>query len=304
MDTMNSIETIVPIIIMIIVGYVLKRTNILRPDDANALNKIVIYIAVPALIFMAMYNVDTTILPTIMPITLICLIVGVICGLLAYIFSKIRNYNHKTRWSVVITSSMFNSGFLGYPVVLGIFGGEGLVRAIFYDMGSMILFIAFGIFFSMLFSEKYSSILKRALLFPPLWAIAVGLMLNSLNVEIGFTVSNTLNYLSLAVIPLIMISLGLSLEFKGIKENIEAVFSVSVIKLLLAPLLAFLFVLILGIGGLEKQVTVVEAAMPSAMLCLVLAITYRLDIKTAAACIFATTILSLTTLPLVLLLLS
>ncbi len=301
---MNSIETIIPIIIMIIIGYFLKRTDILRPDDANALNKIVIYIAVPALIFMAMYNVNITILPTIAPITLICLIVGVICGALAYIFSKIRNYDPKTRWGVVITSAMFNSGFLGYPVVLGVFGGDGLVRAIFYDMGSMILFIAFGIFFSIIFAEKYSSILKRALLFPPLWAIAVGLIMNSLHVEIGFIISNTLNYLSLAVIPLIMISLGLSLEFKGIKENIEAVFSVSVIKLLLAPLFAFFILLMLGIGGLEKQVTVVEAAMPSAMLSLVLAITYDLDIKTTAACIFATTILSLTTIPLVLILLS
>ena len=57
-------------------------------------------------------------------------------------------------------------------------------------------------------------------------------------------------------------------------------------------------------GGLERQVTIIEAAMPSAMLSLVLAITYDLDIKTAAACIFASTILSLITIPLILLILS
>jgi len=301
---MNSIETIIPIIIMIILGYFLKRINILRPDDANILNKIVIYIAIPSLIFIAMYDFDITILPSIIPITFICLIIGIISGTLAYIFSKIRNYDQKTRWSTVITSAMFNSGFLGYPVVLGVFGQEGLVRAIFYDMGSMILFIAFGIFFSIIFAEKYSSILKRALIFPPLWAIALGIFLNFINFNIGLLASNTLNYLSGAAIPLIMISLGLSLEFRGIKENIEAVFSVSIIKLLIAPFLAFFIVLILGIGGLEKQVTIIEAAMPSAMLCLVLAITYDLDIKTAAACIFATTILSLTTIPLILVFLS
>ena len=301
---MNSIETIVPIIIIIIVGYFLKRTNILSTTDANSLNKIVIYIAVPSLIFMAMYRMDITLLPKIIPITFICLFVGIICGILAFIFSKIRNYPDKTRWSVVITSAMFNSGFLGYPVVLGVFGGAGLVRAIFFDMGSMILFIAFGIFFSIIFAEKYSSILKRALLFPPLWAIALGLILNFLNFNIGFILSNTLNYLSLAVIPLIMISLGLSLEFKGIKENIEAVFSVSIIKLLIAPLIASFIVLMLGIGGLERPVTIIEAAMPSAMLGLVLAITYDLDFKTAAACIFASTILSLVTIPLILILLS
>jgi len=301
---MNSVETIIPIILMIIIGYSLKRANLLRPVDASILNKIVIYIAVPALIFMAMYRMDTAILPLIAPIPLICLTVGLICGLLAYIYSKIRNYSDKTRWSVVTTSTMFNSGFLGYPVVLGVFGGDGLVRAIFYDMGSMILFIAFGIFFSVIFTEKYSSILKRALLFPPLWAIVLGLFLNFINFNIGPILSNTFIYLSGAAIPLIMISLGLSLEFKGIKENIEAVFSVSVIKLLIAPLLASFIVLIAGLGGLERQVTIIEAAMPSAMLSLVLAITYDLDIKTAAACIFATTILSLVTIPLILVILT
>lgn len=289
---------------MIILGYSLKKMNILKTVDADILNKIVIYIAVPALIFMAMYDIDTAILPLIVPIPFICLTVGIICGALAYIFSKIRNYDKKTLWSVVITSAMFNSGFIGYPVVLGIFGNEGLVRAIFYDVGSMILFIAFGIFLSIIFAEKYSSILKRALIFPPLWAIAIGLILNVMHVEIGSALSNTLNYLSLATIPIIMLSLGLSLEFKGMKENFEAVFSVSIIKLIIAPLLAFFIVLIVGIGGLERQVTIIEAAMPSAMLGLVLAITYDLDIKTAAACIFASTILSMVTIPVILILLS
>ncbi len=289
---------------MIIIGYSLKKAKILRAVDASILNKTVIYIAVPALIFMAMYRMDTDILPFIAPIPVICLTVGTFCGLLAYIFSKIRNYSEKTRWSVVTTSSMFNSGFLGYPVVLGVFGSDGLIRAIFYDMGSMILFIAFGIFFSIIFAEKYSSILKRALIFPPLWAIALGLFLNFINLEIGFMISNTFNYLSSAAIPIIMISLGLSLELKGIKENFEAVFSVSIIKLVIAPLIAFFIVLLFGLGGLERQVTIIEAAMPSAMLSLVLAITYNLNIKTAAACIFATTILSLVTIPLILVFLS
>jgi predicted permease len=199
---------------------------------------------------------------------------------------------------------MFNSGFLGYPVVLGVFGADGLVRAVFYDIGSMILFITFGIILLFIYGGEYAKILKRAFIFPPLLAVILALLLNYINFDIGFIVSNTLDYLSGAAIPLIMISLRLSLKFRGIKKNIQAVFSVSVIKLLIAPLIASLIVSLLGMGGLERQVTIIEAAMPSAMLSLVLAITYDLDIKTAAACIFASTILSLITIPLILLLLS
>jgi auxin efflux carrier (AEC) len=256
------------------------------------------------LIFLAIYDIDLSILPVITPIPFICILIGALSGLIAYVFATIKKYPKKTRWSIILTAAMFNSGFLGYPVVLGVFGGEGLVRAVFYDLGSMILFLSFGVLLLLIYGGKYTTILKRALIFPPLWSVALALILNFLNFDIGFIVSNTLDYLSGAAIPLIMISLGLSLEFKGIKENIQAVFSVSVIKLLIAPIIASVIVLVLGIGSLERQVTIIEAAMPSAMLSLVLAITYDLDIKTTAACIFASTILSLITIPLILLILS
>ncbi len=301
---MNSIETIIPIIIMIVIGYSFKRIGILKADHAMALNKIVINIAIPSLIFLAIYDIDLSILPVIAPIPFICILVGILSGLIAYVFATIQKYPKKTRWSIVLTAAMFNSGFLGYPVVLGVFGGEGLVRAVFYDLGSMILFISFGVLLLLIYGGKYTTILKRALIFPPLWAVALALILNFINFDIGFVVTNTLDYLGNAAIPLIMISLGLSLEFRGIKENIQAVFSVSIIKLIIAPVIASIIVLILGIDGLERQVTIIEAAMPSAMLSLVLAITYDLDVKTASACIFASTILSLTTIPLILLILS
>lgn len=297
---MNSVETIIPIIAMIIIGYVLRRASVLKAEDAISLNKIVINIAIPSLIFLAIYKTNLSILPIITPIPFICITVGIACGLIAYLIAITLHYPEKTKWSIVATSAMFNSGFLGYPVVLGVFGAEGLVRAIFYDLGSMILFISFGIFFLLMLGGKYSDILKRALIFPPLWGIILGLLLNFLNINIGFITSQTLQYLSGAAIPLIMISLGLTLEFKGIKEHIKAVSIVSTIKLFIAPLIAFAIVLILGMGGLEKPVTILEAGMPSAMLALVLAITYDLDIKAAASCIFASTIFSMVTIPLLL----
>lgn len=301
---MNSIETIIPIIIIIAIGYIMRRFKVLRPDDASVLNKIVINIAIPSLIFTTIYDIDLSILHVIAPIPLICIAVGAISGIIAYVFAKIKKYHHKAVWSIVLTSAMFNSGFLGYPVVLGVFGIDGLVRAVFYDLGSMMLFIVFGVLLLLIFGGKYTTILKRAFIFPPLLAVILALILNFINFDIGFLAFKTLEYLSNAAIPLIMIALGLSLEFRGIKENINAVFSVSVIKLLIAPLIASIIVLISGMGSLERQVTIIEAAMPSAMLSLVLAITYDLDVKIAAACIFATTILSLGTIPLILFILS
>ena len=294
---MNSTETILAIILLILIGYLAKKIGLLKPEDSLTLNKIVINIAIPSLIFLAMFNADLSNLKLLLPITLICIITGSLCGLLVYIFSRARGYSKKTRWTLVGTSTLFNSGFLGYPVVLGIFGATGLVRAVFYDMGSTILFLSLGIFFILIFGGRYTSIIKRTVLFPPLWGIILGILANILHLTPGFIPLDVLKYLSGAAIPMIMISLGLSLEAGDLKNYFGAASFVTLTRLIISPMIAVLMVYILGLHGLEGTVTVVEAGMPSAMLSLVLAASYDLDINAAAACIFLSTVVSMITLP-------
>jgi len=294
---MNSTETILAIILMILIGYLSKRIGLLKPEDSITLNKVVVNIAIPALIFLAMYGADLSNIKVLFPITLICIITGILSGVIVYIFSRTRGYSKKTKWTLVGTSTLFNSGFLGYPVVLGIYGATGLVRAVFYDMGSTILFLSLGILFIFIFGGKYSSIIKRTLLFPPLWGIILGVTANIMHINPGFIPLDVLKYLSGAAIPIIMISLGLSLEVGGLTSYFEAATFVSVIRLIISPLIALVMVSIIGLGSLEGTVSVVEAGMPSAMLSLVLAASYDLDVKVAAACIFLSTVLSMITLP-------
>lgn len=297
---LSSVETILSIIVMVILGYLMRRWGILKAGDAQSLNKIVVNVAIPSMIFLAMYHADLSVLPSLTPIPLVCIMVAAITGGLAYVWTKIKRFPEKTRWSIIIPSAMLNSGFLGYPIALGVFGGDGLVRAIFYDMGSILVFIGFGIILLFIFGGRYQDILKRALIFPPLWGIILGIAANYFAISLGFMADDVLNYLSGAAIPLIMISLGLSLEFKGIKEHFESAAMASFIRLIISPAIAFLIVLMVGLTGLERNVTIIQAAMPSAMLSMVLAINYDLDLKLTAACVFLSTILSLLTLPLVL----
>ncbi|MDI6643877.1 MAG: AEC family transporter [Methanobacteriaceae archaeon] len=294
---MNSVETIMAIIVMIAIGYLLRKRGILDSEDSQTLNKIVINLSIPSLIFLAMYTADLSDIHILVLIPFICLLLGTISGIIGYLFAKAKGYSYKTRWSIIITTAMVNSGFLGYPVILGVFGAQGLIRAIFYDMGSIILFIGFGILFMMIFKSKSSDIIKKTFLFPPLWGVLFGIIFNLLNIEIGFF-ENIIDYLSGAAIPLIMISLGLSLQARDIKGYIDVASFVSFIRLIFAPLMALVIVYLIGIDGLERSVIIVEAAMPSAMLSLVLAINYDLDVNAVAASIFLTTVLSMITIPL------
>lgn len=297
---LKLIETILAIIIMVFLGYGMRRSGLLKYGDAKSLNKIVVNLAIPSLIFMALYRIDISVIPSLIPIPLICILIGIFSGLIAYLWGKMKGYSKKTRWSIMLPVIMLNSGFLGYPIALGVFGVNGLVRAIFYDLGSILVFIGLGIILLASFGGSKGDVLKRALLFPPLWGIILGLMANYFNFPIGFVLSDVLTFLSGAAIPLIMISLGLSMELKGIKEHFTDAVFVSMVRLVISPALTLLIVSIFGLTGLERTVTIIGAAMPSAMLSVVLAITYDLDIKLTASCVFFSTILSLITLPLIL----
>jgi len=297
---MSSNATIIVIIILIIIGYIAKRIGLLKPEDSITLNKIVINIAIPSLIFLAMYTANLSHIQMLTPITLICIITGILSGSITYIFSRIRGYSKKTMWTLVGTSTLFNSGFLGYPVILGVFGADGLVRAVFYDMGSTILFLCLGIFFIFIFGGQLRSVIRRTVLFPPIWGIILGISANLLHFNMGFVTLDVLKYLSEATIPLIMISLGVSLDVGGLKNYLGSAVSVSVVRLIISPIIAFALIYVLGLTGLGKSVTLVEAGMPSAMLSLVLAASYDLDVKVAAAAIFLSTVLSMITLPILL----
>ncbi|MDD3985637.1 MAG: AEC family transporter [Methanobacterium sp.] len=115
---MSSIETIFTIILLILVGYISKRIGFLKYEDSITLNKIVVNIAIPPLIFLAMYNSDLSNITYLIPITLICIITGSLSGLLVYIFSNAKGYTKKTKWALISASTLFNSGFLGYLLFL------------------------------------------------------------------------------------------------------------------------------------------------------------------------------------------
>ena len=73
----------------------------------------------------------------------------------------------------------------------------------------------------------------------------------------------------------------------------------SAMKLMILPAITFLIAKMLGIVDLQFKVLIIESAMPSAMLALLLAITYDLDYELTSDCIFINTVISLITLPII-----
>ncbi|WP_296893280.1 AEC family transporter [uncultured Methanobrevibacter sp.] len=301
---MNEIEvTILSIILMIAIGYVLKRIDFLSEKDINPLNKIVMNILLPCMIFSALFSSDLTLIPKLGILPVVILISSFVTGAISFFILKRLGYDDKKLWSVLVTVMIANTAFMGYPVNLGIFGYDGFLRAIFCDIATMCIFLILSFVLVIKFGGTVKKAIRKIALFPPLWAIIFGLGLNILNIPIGPVLDNVVHYLGDGAIPLIMISLGLSIDLSGLSRSKAMVGFTSVMKLLFFPLVAFVVASFLGLLNLEFTVSIVEAAMPSGMLSLVLAITYKLDYELTSDCILINTVISLITLPIIIMIL-
>ena len=287
----SSIEIILIPTLMIFLGYALKRVDILKAQDSTTLSKIVINVSMPALIFTNLVTANISINMIILPITSI--IVSLICMTIAFLFCKSRGYSKIKTWTLMIASAMMNTGFVGYPITLGVFGNEGLINAIFFDLSTSIIFVVYGMVLVSQFGGDRKEVVKSGLSFMPLWAVIFGLIFNIGHIQYGYVLNSALTYLANSTVPLIMISLGLTIDFKGIKDYLNDSLVVAAIRLVIAPVIVFVALSALNVTGLIFKVAVLESGMSTAMTALVLSITYGLDNKLMSSCIFIDILLSL-----------
>ncbi|WP_458456303.1 AEC family transporter [Methanobrevibacter sp.] len=298
---MNAIEiTILSIILMIGLGYFLKRIDFLSENDIDPFNKIVMYILLPCMIFHAIYNSDLSLIPKLGSLPFVILISSFVTGIVSYVILKRLGLDDVKLWSVLVTVMIANTGFMGYPVNLGVYGQEGFLRAIFCDMATLCIFLFLSFVLMLKFGGTLRTAVKKIVFFPSLWAVILGLCLNLAGVPIGPVLDNTINYLGQGAIPIIMIALGLSIDFSALSRSKAMIAFTSIFKLAFFPFVAFVVATQLGLVDLQFKVSIIEAAMPSGMMSLLLAITYKLDYELTSDCILINTVISLITLPVIL----
>ena len=298
----SPIEVILIPALMMLLGFILKYVGFFEKSDRDLISNIVLYIALPAMIFTNLRSADIShgmlFLPVLGIITSILLLVP------AYLYCRFRSYDKKTTWTILIASSIMNTGFIGFPVCLGVFGQQGFLNAVFYDLSTSAMVVAYGVILARKFSGNTREVIKNTVTFMPLWAVIFGLVFNAINVPLGYVLDSILDYLSGATIPMIMLALGISLDFGNVRENFTDSMAVAAIKLIISPLIVFALLTVLNIKGLVFNVAILEAGMSTAGNALVLAITYDLDKDLMGSIIFTNVVASVITLTLIISLLT
>ena len=205
-----------------------------------------------------------------------------------------------TRGAALLAAAFPNATYLGLPVLEATLGKEARSLAIQYDLFACTpLLLTVGVWIAIRYGNtgqtnmNYADLLKV----PALWAALVAVLMNILAIPLPGGMQHWLQTLANGVVPLMLISLGLSLHMKREHlSSMQSIFPVLGVKLIFMPAITLAMAVMLHMEGMLKQVVVLEAAMPSMVLGMVLCDRYGLNSIVYAAAVTISTAVSFITL--------
>ena len=190
-----------------------------------------------------------------------------------------------------------NSGFLGNPMVEGIYGSEGLLYAALFMLPVRIVMWTIGI--AVFLKGRKEKLWKNVLTHPCIVAIYAGVIIMVCGIQFPTFVEKTIVGISGCNTPLSMMLVGMMLaEVKPNGLIDKTMVFYTAIRLLIIPAVVFAITAFLPIDGMLRGITVIMAGMPAPITTALLSAKYGGDEKYATGMVFLSTILSLITLPL------
>ena len=229
--------------------------------------------------------------------------------ILALLFSRFSSHLPRAATGALILAASFpNATYMGLPVLEDTFGTWSRSIALQFDMFACTpILLTLGIFIASSYGqqEKLSKLLFSMLKVPAVWATVLAITLNLNDVAMPEFFRGVFHKMGNTVIPLMLFSLGLSLRPKLISlHDVKPVLAITTIQLIMMPFIVWSIGQTIPISHDYLLPVVIEGAMPSMLLGLVLCNRYKLDTELYASAVMVSSLVSLITLPAILKLLS
>ena len=215
-------------------------------------------------------------------------VVAIVAGLIVW----------RLGWSRTMVAAVFlvvllpNAANLGMPVNLFAFGDEGLAQASVFFATSATLTFTVGVFVASLGRATLGQALLGLLRVPTIWAVALALLSMRTGWSLPAPVQVTVEMLSDACIPAFLVILGMQLYGHGLKGPARPLLFAGGLRLFGGFAAGLLMATLFGLEGTARQVGILQASMPSAVICIVLATEYDVEPAFVTSVVFLTTVLS------------
>ncbi|WP_303743373.1 AEC family transporter, partial [uncultured Muribaculum sp.] len=269
---------IVPIVVVMLAGFISGKKGIFNGDDSKKFNKVVLDYALPAALFVSIVQADREMLARDLKLSIVSLVVIMVCFMAVYFIYRYcfkKNTGADAAVSALISGSP-TIGFLGFAVLEPIFGTNPSVALVVAIVGIVVNAVGIPVGLSLLNASldgtqaaaagKKESAWKpviHALEQPVAWAPILAVILVLLGLKWPDWASPSFDLIAKANASMAVFSAGITLSSVKIVINWQALLG-SILKLIVMPALALIAGLLWHMDPLNIKMLVVACALPPA----------------------------------------
>ncbi|WP_028784058.1 AEC family transporter [Thalassobacillus devorans] len=293
------LQVVFPVLLIFAAGYVIQLVARL---DIKSLATITLYIMLPNLVFKTFYEAELN-QEYVMMLAFAAILLAAII-VINKLAAKIRNYDQATESGMILSTAFMNSGNYGTPIILFAFGKEAFMYAVSFMVLQAIIMNFFGVYYAARGSAGIKLAFQSVLKMPPTYAVLAALVMNLGSIPVPGSLMSVITLVGDATIPTMMITLGMQLAEITVKNmNWMKISYAAFVRLLASPLIAYVLTLVLPMDPMMANVLIVAAACPSAATTTMYALQFDAKPGLVSSITLVTTLLSLLTIPILLILL-
>lgn len=285
------------------IGYIANKIKWLPVESTKYLSLLLINIASPCLVLYSMSQQELTkeTISSVVQVAGLMLLAEVAATVIAFFAVKIMKVPAADRGVYQAALVLTNSGFMGFPLALAVFGERGLFLMIIANAVFTLYTYTAGIL--MLISGKEEKLTLRmavkSIISMPVISSIIGLLIFTFGIPLPSLLANFLDTVGGITIPLSMIIIGIQLAESKTKEVLtnKHIFETLILRLVIFPAILFAAFMWIPVNTFVLCIVIFAMAMPTAAITPVLSEIYGANAKLAAQVVFVTTMFSLITIP-------
>lgn len=283
---------LIPIFVVMILGYVSGKKNVFQSDQARVFNKLVLDYALPAALFTSIVRADRAMLVENATLTIISF-VGLI-GLFMLSYFSVRWIFKRTKAEAAVCALIAGSptiGFLGYAVLDPLYGTgveTGLVIAIVAIVVNAIT-IPIGLYLlnaggagATAAGAPKNNALLSALKQPVVWSPILAVLLVLVGIKVPVQFDPTFKLLAQANSSVAVFAAGLTLAAYKIELDKEVAYNTA-FKIILMPLVFLIAGWACGLSSEILQMLVLSVALPPAFSGIIISSQYQVYTRTGTS---------------------
>ena len=281
MDIMVVFQTMSKLFLLLVLGFVLFKCHIFDEYTNKKISALIVNVASPMLIISSIAGVEGS------NKSIVFLMIG--AGILMYIgfiiLGKIINRLFpfpKKDWPVYECMVVFaNTGFMGYPVLLDVFGQEAVFYASLIHMAFNFFVYTYAIMCLTKGDDSEFKLNFKQLLTPGIILIFVGIFIYLFDIQLPSVLMDTINSVGSLTAPLSMMMIGSSLAVYPIKNSFTdwRSYVFAFVRLMIVPFVTMIMCRLLHIDAYYANITIITNAMPVGSMVLMLATQYNANVK-------------------------